>query len=99
MTDHSPSLLPSFADDQNEAGHAMPLPTISLPAVSVPVIRHVTVSKRVRPGATVERANRSALWLAATGRWMDRSFDPAGAEAIRQNYRALPAAADEDDEP
>ncbi len=99
MTDHSPSLLPSFADDQNEAGHAMPLPTISLPAVSVPVIRHLTVSNRVRAGAAIERANRSALWLAATGRWMDRSFDPAGSEAIRESYRALPAAAGEDDEP
>ena len=98
MTDHSPSLLPSFADDRNDAGHAMLLPTISLPAVSVPVIRRVTISKRVRADAALERANRSALWFAATGRWMDRSFDPAGAEAIRESYRTLPAAAGEDDE-
>jgi len=97
MTDQSPSLLPSFADDQNDAGHAMLLPAVSLPAA--PAVRRVTVSKRVRADMAIERLSRSALWFDATDRWMNRSFDPAGAEAIRDSYRALPAAAGEDDEP
>ncbi|MGH6881357.1 hypothetical protein [Hypericibacter sp.] len=99
MTDQSPSPLQDFSADPSEAGHAM-LPTLSLPAVSIPVVSvlRITVSKRVRGGAA-ERLNRSALWFAATGRWMNRSFDPAGSEAIRESCRTLPAAAGEDDEP
>ena len=94
MTDHSPALLPSFPVDQNEAGPAVP-PTISLPVTS---LAHVTVSKRVRSNAAIERLNRSTLWFATTGRWMNRSFDPAGSEAIRESYRTIPATADEDNE-
>lgn len=99
MTDHSPALLPSFPVDQNEPGHTMP-PTLSLPAVSVPIVPapHVTVSKRIRSTAAIERLNRSALWFATTGRWMNRSFDPAGSEAIRESCRTLPAAVGKDDE-
>ena len=97
MTDQSPSLLPDFPADSNEAGHAG-LPSLSLPAVSIPRVS-VTLSKRVRSRAAAERLNRSTLWFAATGRWMNRSFDPAGSEAIRESFRALPAATDEDDEP
>jgi hypothetical protein len=99
MTDHSPALLPSFPVDQNEAGHAV-LPTLSLPAVSIPIAPapHITVSKRIRSDAAIQRLNRSALWFATTGRWMNRSFDPAGSEAIRESYRTIPATADEDNE-
>ncbi|HWA46367.1 MAG TPA: hypothetical protein VHA10_24325 [Hypericibacter adhaerens] len=42
-------------------------------------------------GPTASRPHRSALWLAASGRWMNRSFDPAEAEAIRDSYRKVSA--------
>jgi hypothetical protein len=89
MTDHSPSLLPGFQAEPADTGHTV-LPTLSVPTV--------TLSKRVHSGAAIERQNRSALWFAATGRWMNRSFDPAGSEAIRESYGMIPATAGEDDE-
>lgn len=98
MTDHNPFLLPSFPADQNEAGHGV-LPVLSLPAVSVPAVAspNLTVSRRVRSGAAIDRLNRSALWFATTGRWMNRSFDPVGSEAIRESYGTAPATGGEDD--
>jgi hypothetical protein len=49
------------------------------------------------PGPQAERPRRSAHWAAASGRWMDRSFDPTEAEAIRENYRSIPSVAEDEE--
>jgi hypothetical protein len=95
MTDHSPSLLPTFQVEPTEAVRVT-LPAFSIPAVATPAI---PVSQRARfSDAMVDSPHRSALWRAASGRWMNRSFDPAGSEAIRENYASVPVGdmADED---
>jgi hypothetical protein len=83
MTDHSLVLLPPFHAEPREAAQA------SLPVLSI--------SNGARAAARLERPRRSAHWLAASGRWMNRSFDPAKAEAIRESYGAVSGASEDDD--
>jgi hypothetical protein len=92
MTDHSPSLLPTFLNRPSDAGHAV-LSGLPLPAVSIPTF---VMTKRVPNDAASEPMRRSALWRAAAGRWMNRSFDPAGAEAIRESVSSIPTDEDSD---
>lgn len=92
MTAHSPSPLPTFHNQSSEAGHTM-LSGLPLPAVSIPTF---VMTKRVPNDAAGEPAHRSALWRTAAGRWMNRSFDPAGSEAIRESVSSIPADEDSD---
>jgi hypothetical protein len=92
MTDHSPSLLPTFHNQPSDTGHAA-MGGLSLPAVSIPTF---TVTKPAQSALSGAPMRRSTLWRAAAGRWMNCSFDPAGSEAIRESVSS--AAADEDDD-
>lgn len=83
MTEQSPSLLSPFRAEPAESN------PVVLPAVSPSTGRNMR--------AMTKRPQRSGQWLAASDRWMNRSFDPAEAEAIRESYRSVPAV-DQDDE-
>jgi hypothetical protein len=82
MTDHSPAPLPTFHTEPTGPSHVV------LPAV--------TLSKEPGSKATIERPRRSAHWLAVSGRWMNRSFDPVEAEAIRESYGSVPVTSQDD---
>jgi hypothetical protein len=60
------------------------------------IAQTAALSKGPGPRPQAERPRRSAQWFAASGRWMDRSFDPVEAEAIRESYRSVPPAAEDD---
>jgi hypothetical protein len=92
MTDHSLSPLPTFHNQPSEAGHTV-LSSLPLPAVSIPAF---VMTKLVPNDAAGDPMRRSALWRAAAGRWMSRSFDPAGSEAIRESVSSIPADEDSD---
>jgi len=57
----------------------------------------VGLSKSLAPAERTLHYRRSAHWAAASGRWMDRSFDPTEAEAIRENYRSVPAGREDEE--
>jgi hypothetical protein len=61
------------------------------------IVRTITLSKSLGSAGRSEHPRRSAHWAAASGRWMDRSFDPTEAEAIREHYRSIPAVAEDEE--
>lgn len=67
-----------------------PVPLPTLPAL--PKEQGPAATPAPSRGILSLRPRRSALWLAASGRWMNRSFDPVEAEAIRESYRRVSAA-------
>jgi hypothetical protein len=82
MTDHSLVLLPPFHAEPHEPAQT-PLPALS-------------ISNEAGAATRIEQPRRSAHWLAASGRWMNRGFDPAKAEAIRESYRSVSGAGEDD---